>query len=70
MIIEKYNQLSEYYIEKYWEPFLSGCEKKVLQSFRKDIVAAYILTKEERQAIMFINSIKIEGKSLSLLNRR
>lgn len=66
---EKYENLSSYLREKYWLDYLSAIEKKTLQSFRDDIVKNYILSEEEKRALMFIGSISIDGQKLSLRRR-
>lgn len=65
-IRKKYESLNDYLRNKYWEDFLNGREKEILQSFRQDIVEAYNLTEQEQRAIIFIDSITIDGKPLSL----
>ena len=64
-INEKYISIYQYFIDKQWEDFLSGREKQVLQSFRDTILDVYMLTEREKRAVMFIDSIKIDGESLS-----
>jgi len=51
----EYRNFREYAEAKYREHYWNAIEKIKLQSFRADIVRAYILTEEEKKAVLYLD---------------
>ena len=51
----EYRNFREYVEAKYGEHYRNAIEKIILQSFRDDIVRAYMLTEEEKKAVLYLD---------------
>jgi hypothetical protein len=59
---EKYLELRQDLVNKYWFLYLSALEKTALQSMREDVVEDYKITDQERLAVLLVRNKSLKKR--------